>query len=134
MLSYLVLGAFWDSFELFGSLWGLPWESLGPFSGILGSLLGLLGLAGPLLGCTFGLSRLLLDSLGRLLGLPYDPLGPRGGKAARCPKTAPKVAQETPNGAKTLPQKSVSVVSFLGSVFESSSGLLLGRVLGQLAP
>ena len=54
MLSWLVLGAFWDSFELFGSLWDLPWELLEPLSGILGALLGLPGLVGPLLGCSFG--------------------------------------------------------------------------------
>ena len=93
------------------------WESLGPSLGVswaslgdLGSLLGLLGLVGPLLGCSFGLSSALLDSLGLLLGCSwaslFEPLGPKGGQAAtRCPKTARKVAQETPKGAKTVPPK-----------------------------
>ena len=76
------------------------WESLGPslgvscaFLGDLGSLLGLLGLVGPLLvGCSWA-------SL-------FEPLGPKGGQAVtRCPKTVPKVAQETRKGAKTVPKK-----------------------------
>ncbi len=135
MLSSLVLGASWDSFELFGSLWDLPWEPLGPLSGILGSLLGLLGLVGPLLGCSFGLSSALLDSLGLLLGVPFRPSWPKRRPGSdKVPQDSPKSRPRDPQGSQNGPPKSANVVSFLGSFFELSSGLLFGRVLGRLAP
>ena len=72
--------------------WGLSWAFLALLGLSWAALLAYLVLFWTLLGCSWA-------SL-------FEPLGPKGGQAAtRCPKTAPKVAQETPKGAKTVPQK-----------------------------
>ena len=96
---------------------GTPSNSLGVFGTFLGSLLGLSrgswGLSWAflaLLGLSWAALLAYLVLFWTLLGCSwaslFDPLGPRGGQAAtRCPKTAPKVAQETPKGAKKVPQK-----------------------------
>ena len=96
---------------------GTPSNSLGVFGTSLGSLL---GLSRGSWGLSWAFLALLGLSWAALLAYPvlfwtllgcswaslFDPLGPRGGQAAtRCPKTAPKVAQETPKGAKTVPKK-----------------------------
>ena len=96
---------------------GTPSNSLGVFGTFLGSLLGLSrgswGLSWAflaLLGLSWAALLAYLVLFWTLLGCSwaslFEPLGPKGGQAAtRCPKTAPKVAQETPKGAKTVPQK-----------------------------
>ena len=96
---------------------GTPSNSLGVFGTFLGSLLGLSrgswGLSWAflaLLGLSWAAPLAHLVLFWTLLGCSwaslFEPLGPKGGQAAtRCPKTAPKVAQETPKGAKTVPKK-----------------------------
>ena len=126
MLSELILGAFWDSFELFGSLWDLPWESLGPLSGILGSLLGLLGLVGPLLGCSFGLSSALLDSLGLLLGVSFRPSWPKRRPGSDkvpqdSPKSRPRDTQGSQNGTQNVQVSCLFGGPFLNSFRNSFS-------------
>ena len=108
------------AFAIFLSLsWvlsGTPSNSLGVFGTFLGSLLGLSrgswGLSWAflaLLGLSWAALLAYLVLFWTLLGCSwaslFEPLGPKGGQAAtRCPKTAPKVAQETPKGAKTVPK------------------------------
>ncbi len=123
---------------------GTPSNSLGVFGTSLGSLLGLSrgswGLSWVFLAL-LGLSRAaLLAYLGlfwTLLGCSwaslFDPLGPRGGKAATVPQDSPKSHPRDTKGSQNGPPKSVFFVSFLGSVFEPSSGLLFGKVFGRLA-
>ena len=96
---------------------GTPSNSLGVFGTSLGSLL---GLSRGSWGLSWAFLALLGLSWAALLAYPvlswtllgcswaslFDPLGPRGGQAAtRCPKTASKVTQETPKGAKMVHQK-----------------------------
>jgi hypothetical protein len=104
------------------------WESLGPLWDLSGSLL---GLSRGSWGLSWAFLALLGLSWAALLVYPvlfwillgcfwaslFDPLGPRGGQAAtRCPKTAPKVAQETPKEAKMVPRK-CKVRVFFGVLF-----------------
>ena len=96
---------------------GTPSNSLGVFGTFLGSLLGLSrgswGLSWAflaLLGLSWAALLAYLVLFWTLLGCSwaslFEPLGPKGGQAAtRCPKTAPKVAQETLKGVKTAPPK-----------------------------
>ena len=110
---------------------GTPSNSLGVFGTSLGSLL---GLSRGSWGLSWAFLALLGLSWAALLAYPvlfwtllgcswaslFEPLGPKGGQAAtRCPKTAPKVAQETPKGTKTVPQKCKFRV-FVGVLFLNS--------------
>ena len=88
--------------------WGLSWAFLALLGLSWAALLAYLVLFWTLLGCSWA-------SL-------FEPLGPKGGQAAtRCPKTAPKVAQETPKGAKKVPKDGNSV-SFVGVLFKTLFG------------
>ena len=104
--SLVFLGAFLGSLlGLSRGSWGLSWAFLALLGLSWAAPLAYLVLFWTLLGCSWA-------SL-------FEPLGPKGGQAAtRCPKTAPKVAQESPKGSKTVPN-SVNFVSCLGSFFSS---------------
>ena len=107
---------------------GTPSNSLGVFGTFLGSLLGFSGGSWglswaflALLGLSWAALLAYLVLFWALLGYSwaslFEPLGPKGGQAAtRCPKTAPKVAQETPKGAKIVP-KTCKLHVFLGVLF-----------------
>ena len=140
---------------------GTPSNSLGVFGTFLGSLLGLSrgswGLSWAflaLLGLSWAALLAYLVLFWTLLGCfwasLFEPLGPKGGQAAtRCPKTAPKVAQETPKGAKTVPQKckfrvffGVLFLTLFGNPFRKGSwtpgplksAISLGRSFKTLLP
>ncbi len=102
--SFGVFGTFLGSLLGFsGGSWGLSWAFLALLGLSWAALLAYLVLFWTLLGCSWA-------SL-------FEPLGPKGGQAAtRCPKTAPKVAQETPKGAKTFPQN-CNFRAFFGVLF-----------------
>ena len=129
-LSWVLSGTPSNSLGVFGtflgSLLGLPrgsWDLSWAFLALLGlswaALLAYLVLFWTLLGCS-GVSR-------------FEPLGPKGGQAAtRFPKIAPKVAQETPKEAETI--QKCFFVCFCWVLFQLFSGILVGRVLGRLAP
>ena len=104
----------------------LSWVYFGILRDSLGSLLASLG---TLLGPWAALGQLLVS-----LGPPFlKPLGPRGRKtAAKCPKTVPKVAQETKKGAKTDPQKLTCLCLFLGPFLDSLQNSLSEGFLDAL--
>ena len=122
------LGLIRTLWESVGPPLGASWASLGDLGVSLGPSWPCWALVGPLLGCSFGLSSALLDSLG-LLSWPKSRPG-----SDEVPQDSPKSRPRDPQGSQNGPPKSANFVSFLGSFFELSSGLLFGRVLGRLAP
>ena len=88
--------------------------------------MGLLGLVGPLLGCIFGPSSALLDSLGLLLGVPFRPSWPKGRPGSdKVPQDGPKSRPRDPQGSQNGPPKmQISCICwgpFLNSLRDSFS-------------
>ena len=118
------------------------WESLGPPLGASWASLGDLGVSlGPSWPCWASLG-LLFWSIQCSFGLSWAALGRPfstllAQEAARQRQGAPRQPQKSPKRPPREPKwfpKNANLVSFWGSFFELSSGLLFGRVLGRLAP
>ena len=132
-LSWVLSGTPSNSLRSLGPSLGVSWASLGD----LGSLLGLLGLVGPCwasLGLLFWPIQCSFRLSWAALGRPFSNLLAQ--KAARQRQGSPRQPQKSPKRPPRKPKqfKSVFFVCFCWVLCQLFSGILVGRVLGRLAP